>query len=309
MNKLLASLGLIQPPVVVQPEESSTKAESTSARSVSTSDKQQLTRRYEPLLGSKFQMKMCQTDPVKCPVCEIRKACKFKSQGVQCDIRTVDTGTQITEEDMIRLGIKVAPVKDALKNQSLAHLTAAQILAAQEESPRKDLFSSTRVVSPPPPPNISPDRQNLRHSLSHNDSISNRSFSNDNVNKKLPSIFDKIFPVAYENRSKDSRTIDRHVDSRHTDSRSMDNRFMDNRPVDNRAMMERSLPFENMNTMRPTFENRYESRFESPDFNSRMNDYDVEFEPPPNINSNQRGFLPSNRDHGNNFGSYGGHRY
>ncbi|KAF2897297.1 hypothetical protein ILUMI_08876 [Ignelater luminosus] len=285
-------------------------------------------------------MKMCQTDPVKCPVCEIRKACKFINQGVQCDIKTVDTGTQITEEDMIRLGIKVAPVKDALKNQSLAHLTAAQILAAQEESPRKDIFSSTRAVTPPPPPNISPDRQNLRHNLSHSDSFSNRSFSNVD-NKKLPSIFDKIFPVPFENRSVNSRPMDsrsvdsrpmdsgrsmdnrpiesrhidsgRPIDSRPVDSRSMDNRFMDNRSMDNRGMMDRSLPFENMNTMRSNFDNRYEGRFESPEFNSRRIDYDVEFEPPPNNNynnnpNNQRGF-PSSNNRGNNFGSYGGHRY
>lgn len=81
--------------------------------------------------GTKFLMKMCQTDPFKCSVCEDRAARKFETQETQCETTVlVDVSTQTEAES--------SPVK----SKSLSHMTPAQILAEIEMKKEEEKFKS-----------------------------------------------------------------------------------------------------------------------------------------------------------------------
>lgn len=68
----------------------------------------------------KYEVKVCQTDPVVCDECEFRNSIKFVNEGTQCDAEVkIDIGTQVSEEDLPRFSLK----------QSFSHLTPAQLLA------------------------------------------------------------------------------------------------------------------------------------------------------------------------------------
>lgn len=82
-------------------------------------------------------MKMCQTDPYKCEVCEARAARKFQEQSVQCAEKTmVDQSTQTVEDS------------PPLKSKSLSHMTPAQILAelGQEKGEGVEVKGEVSVV-------------------------------------------------------------------------------------------------------------------------------------------------------------------
>lgn len=150
LNKLLLGVGLAETSSL-----STSKAlpkPSSSETPGKTVIIQSSKKKYDPILGTKFQMKMCQTDPVKCHICEIRNARKFIDVGVQCENVLVDSGTQMTEDDIQYLTIKM-PIKGILKNQSLAYLTPAQLLAntnSSEVSKRGEFYNDMAVNSSPP---------------------------------------------------------------------------------------------------------------------------------------------------------------
>lgn len=87
------------------------------------------------LLGSKYLMKMCQTDPYKCEVCEERATRKFEEQGVQCEEKTlVDASTQTVIEEP--------------KNKSLFHMTPAQILAELDRKKEEEAKNKPSTEDP-----------------------------------------------------------------------------------------------------------------------------------------------------------------
>lgn len=80
------------------------------------------------ILGSKFLMKMVQTDPVKCEQCQLRDSKKYETIGVQCGESSQSTvSTQVCEEDIM-----------PKKKQSLAALTPAQLLGKSNEGRSTD---------------------------------------------------------------------------------------------------------------------------------------------------------------------------
>ncbi|KAF5277910.1 hypothetical protein FQA39_LY06062 [Lamprigera yunnana] len=109
-----------------------------------------------------LKAKLCQTDPVKCQLCEIRKTRNFVDKEIQCAISYRSFGTQTTEDESSRLGGKTS-----FKNQSIAHLTPAQLMRQTEnQNDPKQLthFASQRIF-----PEISPEAQNnFRQSFNPN---------------------------------------------------------------------------------------------------------------------------------------------
>lgn len=102
-----------------------------------------------------------QTESFKCNDCEARKKVVYKNVGTSCgdDNMTYSVSTQVTEDDFYSSSNRIP------KNQSLASLTPAQLLATSTSSRRypeddtymsKSLFSGTRSFSkitefiPPP---------------------------------------------------------------------------------------------------------------------------------------------------------------
>lgn len=84
------------------------------------------------MLGTKFLMKMVQTDPVKCEACQLRNSIKHETVGVQCgESSSVSVGTQVCEED-------ISPKK----KQSLAALTPAQLLGKSANEVRSEQNTS-----------------------------------------------------------------------------------------------------------------------------------------------------------------------
>lgn len=81
-------------------------------------------------------LKMCQTDPIKCEDCEKRKSVQVRSIGIQCgESERYNVGVQVVGEDIDHFRTS--------KNQSLAHLTPAQLLGrAEPVSSRVDNFGS-----------------------------------------------------------------------------------------------------------------------------------------------------------------------
>lgn len=97
------------------------------------------------LLGAKFQMKMVQTEPVNCQLCEIRAMRKYANQVTQCERKTTaDASTQVAEDEF------KTPLKSILKTKSLALLTPAQILAQEkgEDARRKEETKPSPVKAP-----------------------------------------------------------------------------------------------------------------------------------------------------------------
>ncbi|XP_045478966.1 stress response protein NST1-like isoform X2 [Harmonia axyridis] len=84
-----------------------------------------------------MSMKMCQTDPVKCEDCEKRKEIQYRSIGTQCgESERYNVGVQVVEEDIINSRIP--------KNQSLAHMTPAQLLGRSDPvSSRAESFGNS----------------------------------------------------------------------------------------------------------------------------------------------------------------------
>lgn len=131
------------------------------------------------LIGAKFQMKMVQTEPFNCQLCEIRATRKYVNQETQCGQKTTaDASTQVTDEEF------KSPLKSILKNKSLAHLTPAQILAQEKgttiEETKKSLFPIAQKEKPSPvkAPEKSPLSNPKRPDLDSGRFGRNRSFGN-----------------------------------------------------------------------------------------------------------------------------------
>lgn len=85
-------------------------------------------------------MKMCQTDPYKCEVCEVRATRRFQDQAIQCEMKiVVEAATQTVAEE-------ASPMK-----KSLSHMTPAEILAElgnkkKDEGIKKEDILDTIVI-------------------------------------------------------------------------------------------------------------------------------------------------------------------
>ncbi|KAK5643709.1 hypothetical protein RI129_007554 [Pyrocoelia pectoralis] len=181
LSKLLASLGVVEaiPPVTAKPSPSRVAPEPlqhvTNANDISNRD---VTLVDTVNMSTPKKTKMCQTDSSKCQLCEIRKSRKFVNVSSQVEIDSISVGTQVSEDDFIRMGIKL-PIKDNLKNQSLSHLTPAQLMRQTLSS--DDHSQNSRLSS-----EISPEKQNYRPNddfnrpnLSTNDNFARQIFGFD----------------------------------------------------------------------------------------------------------------------------------
>ncbi|KAF5272555.1 hypothetical protein FQR65_LT04894 [Abscondita terminalis] len=156
LNKLLASLGLLEDslPVIVRPQEEISSPKDTQTAVQASPTKWQTSSNKGGDSATEIspkKAKMCQTDFVKCLICEIRKSRTFVDKETQYEAKYCTSSTQVTEDDFARAGVK--PIfRDTLKNQSLAHLTPAQLMR-QTEPKQASNFTHSRGLS-----DISPEK-------------------------------------------------------------------------------------------------------------------------------------------------------
>ncbi|KAB0804395.1 hypothetical protein PPYR_01365 [Photinus pyralis] len=152
ISKLLMSVGVVEtlPHVTPTPSPSRVVPEPT-RQTVNSPTFKSNHDIIGPTTKSAVLNKMCQTD-LKCQVCEVRKSRTFVNKEVQCELNSVSVGTQIAEDDLLRMGVRV-PAPDNLKNQSLAHLTPAQLMRNTLSGEDHSRLSDTSPEKPTYRPN------------------------------------------------------------------------------------------------------------------------------------------------------------
>lgn len=135
LNRLLKSLGLLKEIEVEKTEKCQPSQKITRPRLPRRRNKPHVTAATQVVdatTPATHLMKMCQTDPYKCEVCEVRASRKFQDQIIQCEIKTyVDAFTQTVAEE-----------SSPLKNKSLSHMTPAEILAELEKKKKEEANKS-----------------------------------------------------------------------------------------------------------------------------------------------------------------------
>lgn len=212
LNKLLASLGLLEDSDSVFVKPTAPIEEDSSSASV------QATPTKWPTISNKggdsvFEIaprkaKMCQTDFAKCQICAIRKARTFVDKEVQCDVTYSSSSTQVSDDDFMRPGAKT-PFRDTLKNQSIAHLTPAQLMRQtlnQTEPKQSNNFIQQRGlsdVSPENPNNYRGDNSSdFSRGCKPSPNYSNKQFQNKgNNNFDVRPHFGNNRPNMYDNRN------------------------------------------------------------------------------------------------------------
>lgn len=182
MSKLLTSVGVVEIPTLVAPTPSP-RPRVVPEPTRQTIDSPTFKSNHDvscPTTKSAMLNKMCQTD-LKCQVCEVRKSRTFVNKEVQCELNSVSVGTQIAEDDLLRMGARPPP-PDNLKTQSLAHLTPAQLmrntltgedhLRLSDTSPEKQTYRPNNEFN-------RPNNEFNRPSLQTNDNFGRQLFGFD----------------------------------------------------------------------------------------------------------------------------------
>lgn len=135
LNKLLNNIGLLQDSVEIEDDNECVIINSYVHTGTSPPHPPHLSRKTnkkdEPyrVHNDNYLAKMIQTDPVKCDECEKRTKIGSKTVGCQTgELMTYSVSTQVADDDF---GNKVH------KNQSLAALTPAQLLAQNASSSKR----------------------------------------------------------------------------------------------------------------------------------------------------------------------------